>query len=79
MISITQPGFYTLIQDAGRAHYRSYGMPLSGVLDTDAYRLANWLVGNTKQEAVLEITLKGPVLLANRQAYILWTVLGGGS
>ena len=70
MISITQPGFYTLIQDAGRAHYRSYGMPLSGVLDTDAYRLANWLVGNTKQEAVLEITLKGPVLKFHSAAMI---------
>ena len=70
MISILQPGLHTLIQDAGRPHYRSYGMPLSGVLDTDAYRLANWLVGNTKQEAVLEITLKGPVLKFHSAAII---------
>ena len=70
MISILQPGLHTLIQDAGRPHYRSYGMPLSGVLDTDAYRLANWLVGNTKQEAVLEITLKGPVLKFHSAAVI---------
>lgn len=71
MIEVIKPGFYSLIQDAGRFGYQAYGMPVSGALDMDSFRLANWLVGNDLNEAVLEITLTGPVLKFNEN-----TVLG---
>lgn len=63
MIEIIKPGFYTLIQDVGRNQFQEYGMPVSGVMDYDSYRLANWLVENTSGEAVLEITMTGPEIL----------------
>tara|TARA_B100000809_G_scaffold43630_1_gene37840 strand:- start:5255 stop:6181 length:927 start_codon:yes stop_codon:yes gene_type:complete len=62
MIEVVKPGFFTLIQDAGRFGYQEFGMPISGALDLDSFRLANWLVGNSLKEAVLEVTLTGPVL-----------------
>ena len=63
MIEIIKSGFYTLIQDIGRNEYQEYGMPVSGVMDRDSYRLANYLVENTSGEAVLEITMTGPEIL----------------
>jgi len=38
----------------------SYGLPAAGCLDTYSHWLANWLVGNSREAPVLEITLMGP-------------------
>lgn len=62
MIEVLKPGFHSLIQDSGRFGYQEFGMPVSGVLDVDSYRLSNWLVGNLLTTEVLEIVLVGPVL-----------------
>jgi biotin-dependent carboxylase-like uncharacterized protein len=62
MIEVVSPGLYTTVQDAGRYGYRSAGVPVSGAMDAQAALLANTALGNTKNEALLEITLLGPTL-----------------
>jgi len=57
---IISPGALTTIQDQGRTGYQRLGIPLSGALDSDAAKIANLLVGNDIDRAVLEITLLGP-------------------
>ncbi|HCS12077.1 MAG TPA: allophanate hydrolase, partial [Clostridiales bacterium] len=37
-------------------------MPVAGAMDNFSYRVANFLVGNKENEAVLEATLLGPEL-----------------
>lgn len=55
-------GLLTTIQDAGRLGYQRYGLGVSGAVDVHAYIYANILVGNQKNEAVLELTLLGPTI-----------------
>jgi biotin-dependent carboxylase-like uncharacterized protein len=62
MIEVISGGLYTSIQDLGRFGFRRYGVPLSGAMDRYSALLANRLVGNSKSEAVMEITHIGPVL-----------------
>lgn len=61
-IEVLKPGLATSIQDAGRPGYYHLGIPLSGALDQFAYRLANLLVGNDENAAVIECTLLPPEL-----------------
>ncbi len=62
MIKIIHPGFYTTVQDFGRNGFKQYGVPISGVMDAIAAKTANYLLGNTPECAVLEITMSGPKL-----------------
>lgn len=62
MIEVIKPGFYTTIQDLGRIHYHQYGVPYSGVMDKKSSKIANALLGNQENDAVLEITMTGPTL-----------------
>jgi len=62
MIKVLKPGFYTSIQDSGRFGYRSIGVPYSGFMDFQSAILANQILGNPPDSALLEITLVGPVL-----------------
>ena len=55
-------GALTTIQDMGRFGYQETGMPVSGVMDKRSAALANLLVGNRTEEAVLEITMLGPAM-----------------
>ena len=57
-----EPGGHTLVQDLGRFGFQRFGVPPCGALDQDAARLANLLVNNRANDAVLEITFFGPVL-----------------
>jgi antagonist of KipI len=52
----------TTVQDAGRPGHRAEGVPAGGAADLFALRLANLLVGNPEDAAVLECTLAGPTL-----------------
>ena len=61
-IIIQRKGFYTTIQDKGRFGYASIGVPESGAMDRKAMLLANALVNNADNEAVLEYTLLGPTI-----------------
>ncbi|MBZ2175918.1 biotin-dependent carboxyltransferase family protein [Schnuerera sp. xch1] len=61
-IKVLKGGFFTTIQDIGRWGYQNIGMPVAGVMDNFSYRVANYLVGNSEREAVLEVTFLGPKL-----------------
>ena len=59
---VLKGGLLTTVQDLGRTGYQSQGFSVGGVMDTRAFRLANLLLDNPENEAVLEITLLGPEL-----------------
>jgi biotin-dependent carboxylase-like uncharacterized protein len=59
MIEIVEAGPLATIQDLGRAGWASLGVPRSGAFDRAAARLANRLVGNPPDRAVIEITYGG--------------------
>jgi allophanate hydrolase subunit 2 len=63
-LEVIDPGPLTTVQDLGRWGYLGYGVPLSGALDGFSARVANWLVGNPEDMALLEATFMGPKLLA---------------
>ena len=62
MITVVKPGFYTSVQDRGRFGHRHFGVPVSGVMDHQSAALANELLENDADAAVLEITMTGPEL-----------------
>ncbi|MHA6327247.1 5-oxoprolinase subunit C family protein [Roseivivax sp. CAU 1753] len=59
-LTITDPGPATTVQDAGRHDARRWGVPVAGTLSPDWLMLANHLVGNEANAAVLEFRLIGP-------------------
>lgn len=59
MLRVLDPGAYTSVQDGGRIGFREFGVPPTGCLDRFAHRVANMLVGNPDEAAVLEMTLMG--------------------
>lgn len=62
MIKVLKAGFYSSIQDMGRFGYQEYGVPYSGVMDVLSASMANSLLGNDVNAAVIEITMTGPKL-----------------
>jgi biotin-dependent carboxylase-like uncharacterized protein len=70
MLNILHAGLYTSIQDLGRFHYRNFGVPVAGVMDEYHAQLANHILGNDENDAVMEITLQGPSLLFYAAAQI---------
>ncbi|WP_432100426.1 biotin-dependent carboxyltransferase family protein [Streptomyces sp. WAC 04229] len=68
-------GALTTVQDAGRPGHAHLGVPRSGALDPPAMRLANRLLGNDPDAAVLETTLTGCALRPDRGV----TVVVGGA
>lgn len=62
MLKVLKPGLWSCIQDMGRFGCRHLGVPVSGVMDSRSANLANLLVNNSMRDAVMEITLTGPVL-----------------
>ena len=61
-VKVISPGALTTVQDAGRFGFLQSGISVSGVMDSYSHRAANLLVDNPQEEAVLEVTLMGPVL-----------------
>lgn len=59
---VLRPGALTTVQDRGRHGWRHLGVGRAGALDPDLAALANRLVGNAPDAAVLELTLAGPTL-----------------
>jgi biotin-dependent carboxylase-like uncharacterized protein len=62
---VLDPGPLTTVQDRGRPGWAHLGVPRSGALDGPAAALANRLVGNSVEAAVLETTLGGVSLQAS--------------
>ncbi len=63
--TVLRAGPLSTVQDAGRPGLASVGATRSGALDTAAARLANRLVGNPEDAAVLETTVGGVALRAS--------------
>ena len=59
-ITVLNPGLMTTVQDMGRVGYQQFGVSVSGVMDPRSAAIANILVGNPEDEAVLECTMMGP-------------------
>ena len=64
-ITILNPGLLTTVQDFGRTGYQQFGVPVSGAVDPRAMSIANILVDNSEDEAVLECTMMGPQIRFN--------------
>ncbi|MDG9722942.1 MULTISPECIES: biotin-dependent carboxyltransferase family protein [unclassified Streptomyces] len=73
-LTTVRSGALTTVQDAGRRGYAHLGVPRSGALDAPAMRLANRLLGNDPDAAVLETTLTGCALRPDRA---MTAVVGG--
>jgi len=72
-ITFLTPGLLTTIQDRGRASLQQLGIPACGAMDTLAMELANLLVGNFNDEAVLECTFSGPKIKFDTSSLIAIT------
>ena len=55
MIKVLKAGFYSTIQDRGRVGFAAIGVPVSGVMDSYAANIANSILDNSLDDAVLEI------------------------
>lgn len=76
MIEVVEPGLLTSVQDAaGRPGWRHLGVPVGGAADGWSARLANRLVGNRDDDAVVEMTVQGPTLRFTSPSAI--AVVGG--
>ena len=60
----------TTVQDLGRTGHQRYGVPVSGVMDSWALRIANMMVGNDPGDAGLETTLAGPTISFDEETLI---------
>ena len=53
-VRILKGGMLTTVQDLGRTGYQSQGFSVSGVMDVRSFKIANLLLDNPENEAVLE-------------------------
>jgi urea carboxylase len=73
-IDVLSAGTLTTIQDwPGRTGYWDVGVPPSGPMDDQSFRLGNRLLGNPDNAAGLEITAQGPTLRFARPARVVIT------
>jgi len=70
---VIEPGPFSTVQDRGRWGYQQMGLPVSGALDPLAFRMANLLVGNPENAAVIECTIVGPQLAFMKEVDIAVT------
>jgi antagonist of KipI len=75
-LTVRQAGFFSLVQDLGRAGFRRYGVSVGGALDPHALRIANLLVENDEAAAGLEITFGGFCGQFEDRRLVAWS--GGG-
>ena len=69
-ITILKPGLLTTIQDAGRFGYQHLGINPSGAMDLRAMQIANALVLNKGDEAVIEYFFPAPIIQFNQSTFI---------
>jgi len=62
MLKVIKPGLWSSIQDKGRFGFKHFGVPSSGCMDEYSADLANRLLNNSCDDAVLEMTIIGPSL-----------------
>lgn len=69
-VTILKPGVCTTVQDLGRFGFRDKGVPCAGPMDKNSFLLANLLLGNEDNCAVLEWGLLPPVLQFSMSTYV---------
>ena len=62
-VRVLAAGAATTVQDLGRSGWRHLGVTCGGALDPAQAALANRMVGNDDDAAVLEIAMRGPTLV----------------
>jgi antagonist of KipI len=62
MIEVVEAGRWTTVQDRGRPGLERFGIPSGGAADWFAAAVANRIVGNAGEAALLECTATGPTL-----------------
>lgn len=72
-LHVLATGPLTLVQDRGRPGFAHLGVARAGALDTPAAELANRLVGNDPDAAVLEVVLGGLELRADAAGWVAVT------
>lgn len=70
---VVESGPLTTVQDRGRTGWAHLGVPRGGALDLPAAALANRLVGNDRDAAVLEVTAGGLVVRVQRGCWVAIT------
>ncbi|MBD8869667.1 5-oxoprolinase subunit C family protein [Nocardioides donggukensis] len=70
---VVDPGALSTVQDLGRLGWAHLGVPRAGALDRPAAALANRLVGNPTEAAVIETTMTGLRLTAERGHWFVVT------
>lgn len=70
MIKVKRAGFFSSIQDQGRFGFRNIGVPVSGVMDEYSASIANNLLDNREDAAVMELTMTGPMLEFEHPTYM---------
>jgi biotin-dependent carboxylase-like uncharacterized protein len=73
---VEEAGGLVTVQDRGRVGLAHLGVPRAGALDGPAAELANRLVGNDADAAVLEITMGGLVVHASDAVWLAITGAG---
>lgn len=73
VLAILVAGPSTTVEDLGRTGWTHVGVAPGGVSDPAAMRLANALVGNPADAAVLEFAMQGPTLVPSRDVTIAIT------
>ena len=61
-IIVLREGVNSTFQDLGRGNLYHIGLPFSGAMDKRNYLIANKLVGNKHNEAVIEFAYQGPLI-----------------
>ncbi len=75
LLVVEAPGLVT-VQDRGRVGLAHLGVPRAGALDAPAAALANRLVGNGVNDAVLEVTLGGLRVVSSTGRWVAVTGAG---
>jgi biotin-dependent carboxylase-like uncharacterized protein len=76
-LRVTFAGPHVTIQDPGRPGLMRYGVPASGPMDRQSFKLANAVLGNPQGHAGIEISLGGLSLRCESGAVAL-ALAGGG-
>jgi antagonist of KipI len=72
-IRIIKPGILSTLQDLGRWQHLPEAVPVSGAMDTLSARLANKVLGNEDNDAVIEFTYAQAAFLAETDILISYS------
>lgn len=70
---VLDPGGLCVIEDLGRPGFQHAGVSPGGAADPVAAQVANLLVGNPEDAALLECCLRGPKLRFHEESWVAWT------